>query len=212
MQYVVAWRPLAAIQKNAGDSFGATLTFQHRGPAEQVWVGIGIAYGKSASTAGILLIGLIAIIDSLGHHPPFCWAMKQVSLNADSDLTTYTVDVDDKIPADMQSGQPLDAQKFISKTQPVVGKVAPDDFHINNWDDDVFTPPSATSISDMLGTMMPMLMMVMMMGMIMPLLGEETPGEKQAAPVAAKEVKPVPATPALAPAAKTGGVVINITE
>ena len=115
MQYAITVRPLSSLQKNPGDSYGATLTFQHRGPAIQVWAGIGIAYGKSSSLTGIPLLD---IIDNLGHHPPLCFAVKQVSLNADSELTAYTVDVDDTVPEDAQSGQPLDVQKFISMGTP----------------------------------------------------------------------------------------------
>ena len=212
-QYAITTRPLGSLQKNPGDGYGATLTFQHRGPVEQVWVGIGIAYGKSASTAGILLIGLIAIIDSLGHHPPFCFAAKQVSLNADPELTTYTVDVDDTLPSDMQPSKSLDAQKFISKTQPAAGQVAPDDFGVNNWDDDVFAAPS--TVFDW-GSMMGLLLMVMMMSMMMPMLEEEQPAEKEEAPAGpaatAKETKPAASIIAPVQETRAKGLVITIQE
>jgi hypothetical protein len=206
MSYVIGWRPLAALQKNPGDSYGATLTFKHRGEAEQVWIGIGIAYGKSSSITGIPLLD---IIDNLGHHPPFCWAMKQVSLNADYDWVTYTVDVDDKIPQDAQAGQPLDAQKFISKTQPVAGQVAPDDFGVNNWDDDVYSSPGSASGGFDLGSMISLMMVVMMMSMIMPMMGEEKPASTAAA-AGKREGMAASPTPAGSAAAKTGGVVVNI--
>jgi hypothetical protein len=210
MQSVITLRPLGSLQKNPGDSFGATLTFQHRGQAQQVWVGIGLAYGKSSSLTGIPLLDLI---DNLGHHPPFCFAAKQVSLTADTEFSAYTVDVDDTIPQDVSSGQPLDAQKFISKTQPAAGQVAPDDFGVNNWDDDVFTAPSA--VLDW-SSMMGMLLMVMMMSMFMPMLEEEKPPEKEAAPAtagaAAGETKSGPTAAAPPPESGAEGVAITVHE
>ena len=113
------------VVKMPGDSFGADLSFSYQGPAITVWVGIGLAFAEL-----------------VGHNPILYFAMKQVSLPACASPTTQTVTVTGTIPTSAQVPSTYDAQRFISKTQPVAGQQPPNDFGVNNWDDDVYSIPS----------------------------------------------------------------------
>jgi len=112
------------IVKMPGDSFGADLSFTYQGPAITVWVGIGLAFAEL-----------------IGHNPMLYFAMKQVSLPACATATPQTVTVTGTIPTTAQVPSTYDAQKFISKAQPQVGAQPPNDFGVNNWDDDVYSIP-----------------------------------------------------------------------
>jgi hypothetical protein len=112
------------IVKMPGDSFGADLSFTYQGPAVTVWAGIGLAFAEA-----------------IGHNPCLYFAMKQVSLPACASPTNQSVTVTGTIPTTAQVPSTYDAQKFISKTQPVSGQQPPNDFGVNNWDDDVYTLP-----------------------------------------------------------------------
>jgi hypothetical protein len=114
--------PQSVVSKLPGSTFGATLTFTYQGPAITVWVGIGLAFAEA-----------------IGHNNNLYYAMIQKSIPACSSPTIQTALVNSTIPSNAQVPSTYDAQKFISKTQPVVGAVAPDDFGINNWDDDVYS-------------------------------------------------------------------------
>jgi len=143
-----------AVEKNPGDSFGAGLVFEHLGPSETVWVGIGLAY-----TSGMLE----------GHNTPFCYAMQELEVNDDTSWTEYRVVVEGTIPEDATPGVSLDAQRFISKTQPVVGEQPPNDFDQNAWTDGVYNAQGTGGGFD-LGSMMGLMMVMMMMGTIAPML------------------------------------------
>jgi len=112
------------IVKMPGDAFGADLSFSYQGPAITVWVGIGLAFAEA-----------------IGHNPCLYFAMKQVSLAACASPTNQVVTVTGTIPSTAQVPSTYDAQKFISKTQPVAGQQPPNDFGVNNWDDDVYSIP-----------------------------------------------------------------------
>lgn len=102
--------------------FQATLSFLHRGPAGNVWVGIGLAYGKA-----------------LGHNPPFVYAMLPFAVPASDDWTSWAgIVARGTAPADMVLGKLLDAQRFISDSQPIVGQQPPNPYGVNDWDDEVF--------------------------------------------------------------------------
>jgi len=185
MQYVVASSPT---QKNPGDTYGATLTFQHKGPAMQVWVGIALAYAGASGTCD--------------------FAMKQVSVNSDATLVTYTVTVSSTIPQDAPAGTNIGAYGFISKSQPGAGQVPTDDFKVNKD----FGAVYATSGGGFdLSTMMPMLFMVMMMGMIMPMMGEETPAEQKTSPSVSPPALQAATPTALLPAPESKGKGVTIT-
>lgn len=112
---------LGVLSKEAGDNFGASLTFKHTGPGGNAFVGIGIAYGKTT-----------------GHNAPFSYAVRQVQLTEDTTTKAYSVDVAGIMPPDLEGGQTLDAQRFISDTEPVGGQQPPNPYDVNNWDDDVY--------------------------------------------------------------------------
>lgn len=109
------------IIKIPGSSFGARLLYQHIGPAQSIWIGIGLSYGLPS-----------------GHNPPFCHAMAQVDVPANLDWNAYYIDVTGTIPLDALDGEMIDAQRFISITQPVIGQQPPNDFGLNDWDDEVY--------------------------------------------------------------------------
>jgi len=117
----VAGLRVGYITVGPGDSFGANLSFQHRGGAVAVWVGIGLAYGRL-----------------VGHEVPFCYAMEQVSVPEHADWTSVSVDVSGTIPADVGGSRLVDAQRFISDSEPVVGQQPPNPWGVNNWDDEVY--------------------------------------------------------------------------
>jgi hypothetical protein len=126
----------AAIEKMPGDSFGATVSFSHRGEGVAVWVGIGLAYGLG-----------------VGHNPPFCYAMKQMTLDDAYDWTPYSVDVEGRIPEDALSGRLVDVQVFISDSKPVVGQQPPNPWDVNGWiGEDVYSigglPPEYVLIQE----------------------------------------------------------------
>jgi len=125
------------IEKMPGDGFGTPLSFEHRGPGGQVWVGLGLAYGIF-----------------IGHNPPFCYAMQQVTLEEDPNWTTYSFDVEGTVPQDALAGRLVDAQRFISDSEPVVGQQPPNPWGVNNWDDEVYSiggvPPEYVLIQDTL--------------------------------------------------------------
>lgn len=104
-----------------GGNFGAKLNFSHKGAPLRVWTGIGISYG--------------AFIE---HIEPFAFATQQVSLGGDIEWTLYEIDVVGVVPANIKLAKLIDAQRFISRTQPLAGNVAPDDFGINTWADEVY--------------------------------------------------------------------------
>jgi hypothetical protein len=123
------------IQLTPGGTFGASLTFQHKGQAVNVYVGIGIANGLLT-----------------GHATPFAYAMKAIAIPADVDLTSYTVEVSGTVPTSAATGTLIDAQRFISKTQPVVGQQPPNDFGVNNWDDEVYATIAGAAFSSLLAS------------------------------------------------------------
>ncbi len=117
------------LTKIPGATFGAVITFNHRGPAANPWVGIGIAYAQIS-----------------GHNAPRAYAMAQVAVKADLDWYQYTVTVQGTVPLDTTTGS-QDAQRFISDTQPVVGSQPPNPYGVNNWDDDVYAVVGANELS-----------------------------------------------------------------
>jgi hypothetical protein len=113
---------VGAITKGPGDTFGATLSFQHKGQGlGQVWVGIGLAYGSL-----------------VGHDTPFCYAMQQMSIAVHADWTTMSVNVQGTIPSTVVPSKLIDAQRFISNSQPVIGQQPPNPYGVNNWDDEIY--------------------------------------------------------------------------
>lgn len=123
------------IQLVPGGPFGANLTFQHIGQAANVYVGIGIANGLLT-----------------GHATPFAYAVKAVAIPADLVLTSYTVEVTGVVPANAPTGTLIDAQRFISKTMPVVNQQPPNDFGVNNWDDEVYGTIAQAAFSSLLAS------------------------------------------------------------
>jgi hypothetical protein len=118
-----------------GGPFGASLTFQHIGQAVNVYVGIGIANGLLT-----------------GHAAPFAYAVKLVAIPADMTLASYTVEVSGTVPASAPTGTLMDAQRFISKTQPIVNQQPPNDFGVNNWDDEVYSTIQNAAFSSLLAS------------------------------------------------------------
>lgn len=117
----------ANIAKLRGDSFGAQLSFKYLGPQITVWVGIGLSYGQPT-----------------GHATPFVYAMKQMTVGPNSTATMYYATVTGTIPTNATLGKYLDAQRFISDSQPVVGQQPPNPYGVNNWDDEVYVLPEVT--------------------------------------------------------------------
>lgn len=136
--------------------FGATISFQHYGKADTVWVGIGLAYGHE--------INIIVSIPTPGHSPPFVYAMAQVDVDNDDEFTEYIVDVEGTFPSSLETGKTLDAQHFISLEKPVAGQQPGNDFGLNKWADDVFN--TGGGFGDILSMIMPIMMIGMMANMM----------------------------------------------
>jgi hypothetical protein len=124
------------IVKGPGDTFGATVSFSHRGKGRSVWVGIGLAYGLG-----------------VGHNPPMCYAMKQITLPDHLDWTPYSENVTGTIPLDVQLGKLLDVQVFISDSKPVVGQQPPNPWDVNGWiGEDVYGTLAVTAFQSLSAT------------------------------------------------------------
>lgn len=113
--------PLAApLPKQPGDSFGADLFFTYTGPAQTVYVGVGIGYDD--------------------HGTPVAYATTSVTLPECLIATGFgPVSATGTVPATATPGTSLDAIRFAAKAAPVAGALPDDDFGANGWDEDVYT-------------------------------------------------------------------------
>ena len=109
------------IVKHPGDSWGAAITFQHKGKGGAFWTGIGMAYGEL-----------------VGHNPPFAYAMKTVNCTDDTDWKSYSVACSATVSATVIKETLIDCQRFISNAQPIVGQQPPNPYGVNNWDDEIY--------------------------------------------------------------------------
>lgn len=121
-----AGTPGSPITVYADDNWGGTLRFEHRGAGRKVWVGIGFAVGS-----GIPYI----------HNNYFTYIPVEVTVTDHADWTPYEVQVQRLVGYLGGANYPdqnLDCHRFISNSLPPAGGQAPDDYGLNNWDDDVY--------------------------------------------------------------------------
>jgi len=115
-----------------GDTLAATLRFTHRGQSISIWCGLGVAYARIS-----------------GYNAPFSYFASQVNLLGDVTPTVYEVTVPITIP-DVDGV--LDAQRFISLSQPAINQQPPNDFGLNAWDDGVWSINTRHEYSDLLAS------------------------------------------------------------
>ena len=162
MTTVYSFRPVytsleSPMPKNAGDPFGVTLWFKHRGPAETVFVGIGLAPGRTWSW--------FPPDPGWSHGEPSFFLYRQVEINEDHREEWYSVVLETEFPAVMGSGSgTMDVWRFISYDEPV-GDQKPTEVIKDNWDDDKYSTTGA-SMENLFGMMMPMMMMMGFMPML----------------------------------------------
>lgn len=119
---VSSFDPPQGSQLTVGSQFGGTIKIDHRGAAIDVYMGLGVADSKA-----------------IGHNAPFVFNYYSVGFPPESDWTTHEIDIlkSIPIPTGTLTGS-KDVQVFISKAIPTVGQVAPDDFALNGWDDNIW--------------------------------------------------------------------------
>ena len=116
------------VSKVNGESFGATVTFHHRGTGGDFDVGIGIKYTPTPT-----------------------WAYATVTLPNDPDWTPYSVDVSGVWNTDLPHCRLVDVLKFIQ----VAGgprDIGGQGFELADWDRDVYHSVLESEFINLQGT------------------------------------------------------------
>ena len=158
--WVTPWTD-TRIPKKGGEAFGGDFTFEHRGPARTVFVGMGLAPGSTWQW--------VPPSPGWSHGTPTYFICQRVEVKEDLKDTLYQVYVEGEFPTIVGSGSgTLDVWKFLSFDAPY-GDEKPLQVIHSDWDDDVYSVTGGGT-GDIFSAMMPMMMMFMMMSMVMPMM------------------------------------------
>ena len=113
---------MAKIPKLPGDSFLAVLAFEHKGPAERVDIGVGLAPGRL-----------------LGQNPIHAFYYTSIPLEDDPEWTLYQyVSINGFIPTDRPDVTLWDVLAWIQEAGGPRDPGGEGFLETNNWDQDVF--------------------------------------------------------------------------